>query len=107
MTDDMKEKESVCGEGTVPDQDGQCVMPEVTFSTFVMSLNTSILFHLGELADPETGQTVKNSELARHAIDTLVVLEQKTKGNLTEEEAELLKNILYDVKIRFVKSVKS
>ncbi len=95
-----------CGEGTVPNEDGQCVMPEVTFSAFVMSLNTSILFHLGELADPETGQIVKNIELARHAIDTLVILEQKTKGNLTEEEAELLKNILYDVKLRFVKTVK-
>ena len=47
-----------------------------------------------------------NKELARHAIDTLVVLEQKTKGNLTKEENELLKNILYDVKIRFVKAVK-
>ena len=90
----------------MPNETGQCVMPEVTFSAFVMSLNTSILFHLGELADPETGQVVKNIELARHAIDTLVVLEQKTKGNLTEEEAELLKNILYDVKMRFVRAMK-
>ncbi len=95
-----------CGEGKVPNEAGQCVMPEVTFSAFVMSLNTSILFHLGEIADPETGRVIKNIELARHAIDTLVVLEQKTKGNLTEEESELLKNILYDVKIRFVRAVK-
>lgn len=95
-----------CGEGKVPNEAGQCVMPEVTFSAFVISLNTSILFHLGEIADPETGQVVKNIELARHAIDTLVVLEQKTKGNLTEEESELLKNILYDVKMRFVRAVK-
>jgi len=106
MSEELTDKDGLCGEGTVPDKDGHCVMPEVTFSTFVMSLNTSILFHLGELADPETGQTLKNFELARHAIDTLVVLEQKTKGNLSEEEAELLKNILYDVKIRYVKSVK-
>ncbi len=81
-------------------------MPEVTFSTFVMSLNTSALYHLGELADPETGGRVVNFELARHAIDSLVVLEQKTKGNLTQEENELLKNILYDVKIRFVNAVR-
>lgn len=97
---------TVCGEGEVPDKEGHCVMPEVTFSTFVMSLNTSILFHLGELSDPETGQKGVNLDLARHAIDTLVVLEQKTKGNLTEEEAELTRNILYDVKMRFVKAVK-
>jgi len=106
MAEESTKNPIPCGEGTVPNEDGQCVMPEVTFSAFVMSLNTSILFHLGEIADPETGQIVKNIELARHAIDTLVILEQKTKGNLTEEEAELLKNILYDVKLRFVKAVK-
>ena len=107
MTDEATQNGVLCGEGQVPNEDGQCVMPEVTFSAFIMSLNTSILFHLGELADPETGKVLKNIELARHAIDTLVVLEEKTKGNLTEEEAELLKNILYDVKLRFVKTVKA
>lgn len=81
-------------------------MPEVSFSTFVMSLNTSALYHLGEIPDPETGRTMVNIDLARHAIDTLVVLEQKTKGNLSAEESELMKNILYDVKMRFVKTVK-
>jgi len=103
---DESGKNEFCGEGEVPDKEGRCVMPEVTFSTFVMSLNTSVLYHLGEIADPETGGRMVNTELARHAIDTLVVLEQKTKGNLTEEEAELLKNILYDVKMRFVRAVK-
>ncbi len=101
-----KSESTVCGEGEVPDREGRCVMPEVTFSTFVMSLNTSVLYHLGELPDPETGKTVFNIDLARHAIDTLVVLEQKTKGNLSEEESELMKNILYDVKMRFVNAVK-
>ena len=100
------EKKDICGEGEVPDKEGRCVMPEVTFSTFVMSLNTSVLYHLGEIADPETGAKMVNIDLARHAIDTLVILEQKTKGNLTEEESELLKNILYDVKMRFVNAVK-
>jgi len=99
-------KDEFCGEGEVPDKEGRCVMPEVTFSTFVMSLNTSVLYHLGDIADPETGGRIVNIDLARHAIDTLVVLEQKTKGNLTEEESELLKNILYDVKMRFVNTVK-
>ncbi len=103
---EKNQKNEFCGEGQVPDKQGRCVMPEVTFSTFVMSLNTSVLYHLGEIADPETGGKILNIDLARHAIDTLVVLEQKTKGNLTEEEAELLKNILYDVKMRFVKTVK-
>ncbi|MBT8329865.1 MAG: DUF1844 domain-containing protein [Desulfofustis sp.] len=105
MTEE-KNSSNVCGEGEVPDKEGRCVMPEVTFSTFVMSLNTSVLYHLGELPDPESGEKFVNLDLARHAIDTLVVLEQKTKGNLTDEEAELMRNILYDVKMRFVNAVK-
>lgn len=100
------EEGCACGEGKVPDKDGQCVMPEVTFSAFVMSLNTSVLYHLGEIKDPVTGKTEINFDLARHAIDTLVMLEQKTKGNLSHDEEEMLKNIVYDVKLRFVKARK-
>jgi hypothetical protein len=99
-------EDCVCGEGKVPDKDGRCVMPEVTFSTFVMSLNTSALYHLGEIRDPRTGQTNVDYDLARHAIDTLVMLQQKTKGNLSRDEEEMLKNIIYDVKLRFVKARK-
>jgi hypothetical protein len=95
-----------CGDGKVPDQEGRCVMPEVTFMAFVMSLNTSALFHLGAIADPETGEKVIDFSLARHAIDTLVLLQEKTKGNLDDDESEMLKNVLYDVKMRFVQTVK-
>jgi hypothetical protein len=101
MTDDCH-----CGEGKVPDRQGKCVMPEVTFPAFVLSLNTSVLYHLGEIGDPATGKRAQDFDLARHGIDTLVLLEQKTKGNLEKDEEELLKNIIYDVKLRFVKAVK-
>ena len=100
------EKDCTCGEGKVPDMQGKCVMPEVTFSAFIMSLNTSALYHLGEIKDPQTGQSEINYELARHAIDTLVMLKDKTRGNLNRDEEEMLKNIVYDVKLRFVKAVK-
>jgi len=102
----QKLEECGCGEGKVPNKEGKCVMPEVTFSAFVMSLNTSALYHLGEIKDPHTGQTEVNYDLARHAIDTLVMLQDKTKGNLSADEEEMLKNIVYDVKLRFVKAVK-
>ncbi len=95
-----------CEEGKVPDKHGKCTMPEVTFPAFVLSLNTSVLYHLGEIGDPVTGKREPDFDLARHGIDTLVLLEQKTKGNLLKEEEELLKNILYDVKLRYVKAVK-
>ncbi len=101
------DKECECGDEKVPGKDGKCTMPEVTFPAFIMSLNTSALYHLGELGDPVTGKKILDLDLARHAIDTLVLIQTKTKGNLEKDEKELLKNILYDIKIRFVKAVKS
>lgn len=108
MSDDGKKLDSECGcgEGKVPDMEGGCVMPEVTFPAFVMSMNTSALYHLGEIADPATGRRMVDLDLARHAIDTLTLIQSKTKGNLTEDEGELLKNILYDIKMRFVRAAK-
>ena len=90
-----------CPEGQVK-KDGKCVMPEVTFTAFVMSLNTSALFHLGEISDPSTGEKNLDLVLVKHTIDTLQLLEDKTKGNLSDEEQDLLKNALYDLKMRYV-----
>jgi Domain of unknown function (DUF1844) len=94
-----------CGDKKVPDQNGGCVMPEVTFAALIMSLNTSALYHLGEIADPVSGEKNVDFTLARHAIDTLVLLQEKTKGNLDSDESQLLKNILYEIKMCFVKIV--
>ena len=108
MAENVSKKVDECGcaEGKVPDKQGRCVMPEVTFPAFVMSLNTSALYHLGEIAEPSTGKRIVDLDLAKHAIDTLALIQSKTKGNLSKDEDELLKNILYDIKIRFVKVVK-
>lgn len=83
---------------------GKCIMPEVTFSAFIMSLNTSALFLLGEIADPETGALKQDLVLAKHTIDTLHVLKEKTKGNLNEEEENMLGKFLYDLQMRYVKA---
>ena len=90
-----------CPEGQVR-KDGECVMPEVTFAALVMSLNTSALFHLGEMSDPVTGEENQDLVLVKHTIDTLKLLEEKTKGNLNDEEQDILKHILYDLKMRYV-----
>lgn len=105
MTENTKD-DCACQEGKVPNKEGKCVMPEVTFSAFIMSLNTSVLFHLGVIEDPATGQKTVDLDLARHGIDTLTLIEEKTKGNLSTDESEMLKNILYDLKIRFVQAAK-
>lgn len=96
------ERKCKCAGGEMVD--GKCVMPEVTFSAFIMSLNTSALFHLGELADPESGARTQDLVLAKHTIDTLNILQEKTKGNLTEEEENMLGKFLYDLKMRYVKA---
>ena len=78
-------------------------MPEINFATFVVSLNASALLHLGAIEDPTTGKTDKNLPMAKQTIDILSMLEDKTAGNLTKDEENLLKNILYDLRIIYVK----
>ncbi|MDY0391566.1 MAG: DUF1844 domain-containing protein [Desulfobulbus oligotrophicus] len=80
-------------------------MPKVTFASFILSLNTSALFHMGELEHPETRERVVDRELAKHSIDTLALIADKTRGNLEPDENELLTRILYELKMRFVKLV--
>ena len=79
-------------------------LPEVNFSTFIVSLSTEILFHLGEIAHPGTGERQKDLVLAKHAIDTLAMIQEKTKGNLTEEEQKLLESMLYDLRMCFIRA---
>jgi hypothetical protein len=79
-------------------------LPEVNFATFVFSLSSSAIFHFGEIPDPATGTKKTNLPMAKHTIDILGMLEEKTKGNLTGDESQLLKNILYDLRMRYVKA---
>lgn len=78
-------------------------LPEINFATFIFSLNTSALMHLGVIGDPTSGKKVKNLAMGKQTIDILSMMEEKTKGNLTTEEENMLKNILYDLRIIYVK----
>ena len=77
--------------------------PEINFPTFIVSLNASALLHLGAIEDPSTGQKTKNLPMAKQTIDILSMLEEKTAGNLDNEEKNLLKNILYELRLMYVK----
>lgn len=81
----------------------QYIMPEANFTTFILSLNSSALVHLGQHADPATGATAKNLPVAKQTIDVLAMLEEKTQGNLTDEERRLLTNALYELRLLYVK----
>ena len=78
-------------------------LPEVNFNSLIFSLSSSALLHLGEIADPATGAKKKDLDLAKHTIDTLAMLQEKTKGNLNEEEKRFLESILADLRWRYVK----
>ncbi|MBU0991664.1 MAG: DUF1844 domain-containing protein [Proteobacteria bacterium] len=80
--------------------------PSITFSTFIVSLNSTALVHLGVMGNPATNESAKNLPVAKQTIDIIGMLEEKTKGNLTAEEEKLIKNILHDLRLMYVKEVK-
>jgi hypothetical protein len=80
-------------------------LPIITFSTFVVSLNAAVLAHLGVIDEPGTGRRTKNLPLAKQTIDVLAMLEEKTRGNLSQEEATMLKSVLYDLRIIYVREL--
>ncbi len=104
---DKSQQNDDCPEGMVKNKHGQCVMPDVTFPSLILSLNTTALFHMGELPHPETGEKLVDLDLAKNSIDTLALLQEKTQGNLDNDETQLLTNILYELKLRFVKATSS
>ena len=89
---------------TQPDGGGADTLPEIDFATFVLSLSSSALFHLGELAHPETGEREINLPLAKQTIDILGLLADKTKGNLNHDEEQMLGHLLGDLRIKYVQA---
>ena len=81
-------------------------LPEISFNSLIFSLSSTVLFHLGEIADPQSGKKAKDLPLAKHTIDTIAMLKEKTEGNLTEEEKKFIENILTDLRWRYVNSTK-
>lgn len=80
-------------------------LPEIDFSTFVFSLSTSALFHFGDFPDPVTKSVEKNLPAAKQTIDILGLLKEKTRGNLAQEEEQLLDNLLFELRMRYVKEM--
>ena len=80
-------------------------LPRIDFSTFVLSLATSALYHLGMTEGPEGAPTGEaNLPLARQTIDTIEMLQEKTQGNLSDDETKLVQSVLYELRMAFVKA---
>jgi hypothetical protein len=78
-------------------------LPPVEFSGLILSLSHAAMMHLGQIPDPNTGQPQMDRDLARHTIDTLGMLKDKTKGNLTPEEQRLIDHALTELRLAYVR----
>ena len=88
------------------EQSRQDLLPEINFSTFVISLSTQTLMQLGEIASPLSGKVETDIPAAKQMVDILGMLQEKTKGNLNSSEERLLEDILFDLRMRYVEAVK-
>jgi hypothetical protein len=80
--------------------------PQISFTTFVMSLATTAAVHFGDVPDPVSGSSEVNLTAAGQMIDILAMLQEKTSGNLTQEEDSLVGTLLYELRMRYVEASK-
>lgn len=79
-------------------------LPAIDFSTFVLSLAASAMLHMGRAPEISGEKAEKSLPIAQQTIDTLEMLEVKTRGNLEEDETKLLQSVLYELRMEFVKA---
>jgi hypothetical protein len=81
-------------------------LPAINFSTFIISLSTQALVHLGEIPNPLSGKAEKDISVGKHMIDIIGVLREKTRGNLDKGEEKLVDDILFDLRMKYVEAVR-
>ena len=102
MSDDTREAQ---GTGAANTPAGDASLPRIDFSTFVLSLAASAMVQLGLAPGPDGEQRqAPDLAMARHTIDTIEMLAEKTRGNLDADEEQLLQSVLYEVRMSFVRA---
>jgi hypothetical protein len=94
-----KEKESL-------KKEGKFIPPEPDFNFFITTLSLQATIALGQVPNPVTNQKEEDLNQAKFLIDTLGMLKEKTKGNLTLEETNLLENLLYELRMQYISKTK-
>ena len=79
--------------------------PEIDFSTFILSLCSNALLHLGLMENPLTKKVERNLQMAKQTIDIVSMLKDKAKGNMTNEEENLIENLLTDLRLKYVNEI--
>ena len=88
------------------DKEGQGDLPSIDFTTLLLSFASSAQIQLGLVADPMTQKVSQNLSMAKQTIDLISVLGEKTKGNLSAEEGELMETLLYNLRLQFIEMSK-
>ncbi len=101
----QKEKEQLASQSPAAHQDSESAgfkMPAASFPLLITTLSTQALAAMGFVPDPATGKATVDRPMAKHFVDTLGVLEEKTRGNLTDDESHLLIETLHQLRMAYV-----
>lgn len=101
----VQEKKETVGEEK-PEQKTKQRIPEASFNLFISSLVTQILINLGEVENPFNKKKEQNLDQAKFIIDTLQIIRDKTRGNLSDDEEKYLDTMLYDLRMRYIEKAK-
>ena len=93
-------------EQTDPSKEKETEPFQIDFSTFIMSLTSSAFYHLGDMPDPSTGKKEVNLPAVQQTIDMFIMLREKTKGNLKEDEEKLIEQLIYELQVKYVAKTK-
>lgn len=75
---------------------------QIDFSTLILSLTSSAFYHLGDMPDPKSGEKKVDLAAVKQTIDILIMLKEKTKGNLSEDEKKLMEQLIYELQMKYV-----
>ena len=100
MAEESKESTSDSAQSTEQERPK---LPPIDFSAFIAELGTTAFAYLGGLQNPETKEVFVDLEMAKRTIDTIDLLKEKTKGNLTAPESNLLDNTLYNLRMTYIR----
>ncbi len=106
IDDDLKEQASAGEVTETPIDDDALPPPPASFDGLISMLFTQAMAMLGQIPDPSTGKTTINKPYAKHFIDTMEMLGEKTKGNLSKDESKMLSEALHAMRMTYV-SVRS
>jgi hypothetical protein len=101
-----KKNEASVQQAVEKDTESKGALPAIDFPTFIISLSTQALMHLGEIPDPLSGNVEMDISVGKQMIDIIGMLSEKTRGNLDQGEEKLMEDILFDLRMKYVEAVR-